>query len=113
MIGNNIWPKEVRKNLLHIFAQSIYHGDAQIHGSNDALRRLGEALIKASKTGQGRETHIAMMASDGEGYRVYIRPMSDEQMETGPLPYAQLGLPWENDRCFDCPHDNPEPPEAG
>ena len=81
----------------------MYHGQASIRGSNDALKRLGEALIKASKSGQGAETVVCMMASDGEGYAVTIMPMSDQQMDIGPLPYATMGLPWEHERCHDCP----------
>jgi hypothetical protein len=105
MIGNNLWPDEARNQLLHILPQEIYHGDAQIRGSNAALKRLGEALIKASKTGQGTRSEVGMMASDGEGYRVLIYPMSDQQMESGPMPYSTQGLSWEHERCHDCPHD--------
>lgn len=110
MIGNNIWQPDVREKILHVYAQEIYHGDAVIVGSNDALRRLGNALIDASKKGQGAETQVSMVCSDGEGYRVRIRPMSDQQIETSPMPYAQLGQSWEFERCHDCPHDNA--PEA-
>lgn len=35
------------------------------------------------------------MAADGEHYVVIIHPMSDRQMDDGPLPYAQIGQPWD------------------
>lgn len=95
MIGNNIWDDEGRSWLLHILPQSVYHGPAGIRGSPMALRRLGEALIEASEKGQCEVVEVQMMASDGEGYTVEIRQMSDQQMEDGPLPYAQFGLPWD------------------
>jgi len=95
IIGNNLCSDEARKELLHILPQGTYHDQAEIRGSNVALRRFGEALIEASKKGQGQQVKISMMASDGEGYQVVIHPMSDQQIDAGPLPYAQLGQDWE------------------
>ena len=82
--------------MLHIFPQPTYHASARICGSQEAIRRLGEALISASKTSQGESPfEIEMMASDGEGYMVSIQTMSDQQMDAGPRPYAQLGQSWD------------------
>lgn len=108
MIGNNLWTADARRLLLHLLPQCTYHDPAEIRGSPEALRRLGEALLRAAGRGRQTESHeVEMMASDGEGYWITIRPMSDEQMGAGPLPYAQLGQPWENRRCQDCPKDRP------
>lgn len=94
-IGNNLWSEEARAELLHILPQATYHDQAEIRGSNAALRRLGEALMEASKKGQCQQVKVNMMASDGEGYQVVIQPMSDQQMDAGSMPYAQLGQDWE------------------
>lgn len=109
MIGNTIWDEADRQNLLHILPQAIYHGPAEIRGSPVALRRLGDALIAASEMRQTESVTVKMMASDGEGYGVVIRPMSDEQMDAGPLPYAQLGHSWEFERCWGCPKSKTKP----
>jgi hypothetical protein len=102
VIGNNIWPQGVRKNLLHILPQESYHDSAFIQGSPEALRRLGNALIKASEMKQGDICEVEMMAADGECYAVEISPMSDQQMSTISLPYARLGHLWEFERCWNC-----------
>lgn len=81
--------------MLHVYAQSFYHGEAIITGSPEALRRLGEAILKASKSAHGKETTVNMMTNDGEGYQVVIRPDSQQAFDKAPLPYAQLGLPWD------------------
>lgn len=97
-LGNTQWDAEARTRLLHIFAQSFYHGDARIVGSPEALRRLGEALLAAAKLAQGDDAlGVNMMASDGEGYRVKIQPMSDEQIDAGALPYSTPGICNRND----------------
>jgi len=103
MIGNNIWTDDVRSKLLHILPQDTYHGEAEIRGSKDALLRLADALTDAAEKGQCSEVKVEMMVSDGEGYWVIIRAMSDQQISEGPLPYAQLGQFWDFDRCDDCP----------
>ena len=112
-IGNNLWSEDVRALLLHVLPQPTYHADAEIRGAPEALRRFGEALIEASTLGQGEETRIEMMASDGEGYSIVIRPMSDRQMDSGPLPYAQLGHSWDFERCFECPARQERADEGG
>lgn len=94
-IGTHLWDDRARKELLHLFAQQIYHGEAEIRGSRDALLRLAEAATKAASIRQGECVEVQMMASDGECYNLVIRPMSDQQMEDGRLPYAQPGLPWD------------------
>jgi hypothetical protein len=103
MIGNNIWTDDVRNGLLHIIPQCTYHAPAEIRGSIGALRRLGEALIATAEKGRQDASEVKMMSADGEGYHIVIRPMNDQQMDRGPLPYAQLGQAWDFERCWDCP----------
>jgi hypothetical protein len=93
MIGNIIWTPEFRAKLLHILPQVAWHQPAQIRGSPEALVRLALALMRASKMKQGEHTAVDMLAADGESYDVIIHPMSDEQMDAGPLPYAELRQP--------------------
>lgn len=90
-----IWADGAEDRLLHIIPQSFYHGEATIYGAPDALKRLGEALIEASQTGS--ETTLRdVMPKDGEGYEVVILPRDQWQIEDeAPMPYAQLGLPWD------------------
>ncbi len=106
MIGNNIWPQKFRDKLMHILPQSTYHGDAEIRGSRQALYRLGVELIKSAQGERPSGGSVTMMASDGEGYAVKIFPMSDQQMDSSPLPYAQLGQVEDFERCWNCPEQN-------
>lgn len=92
MIGNNVWPDEARSRLLHLIPQPYEHADAEIRGSPEALLRLGYALIEAAKLPQTASHKVEMMAADGEGYAIKIYPMSDKQMDDGPIPYATLGF---------------------
>jgi hypothetical protein len=86
------------QRLLHIIAQDDCHAEALILGVPAALRRLGEALIEASQTGQPVRVPD-FMVTDGEGYPVVILPLDKALMDkTAPKPYAQLGLPWELER---------------
>lgn len=97
-LKGNMWPEEIRSRLLHLVPQDTFHADAYIDGSPAALKRLGEALISAASAPMGSENRVNMMASDGEGYAVCIRPRSDQSMDRGPMPYAQLGHFWELER---------------
>ena len=105
MGDNNIWTNVAQSRLLHVLPQETHHGDAEIRGSKEALLRLASALVDAAEMAQGGEAKIEMMAADGEGYWIILRPMSDQQMNDGPLPYAQIGHLWDFSRCFDCPKD--------
>ena len=104
-IGNNLWPAEAHEKLLQILPQQTYHASATINATPAALRRLAVALIEAAGLAQGAApVEVAMMASDGEGYAVVIQPMSEQQIDASPLPYAQLGHDWDMGRCWNCPH---------
>ena len=102
-----IWGADVAKMLLHIIPQPTNHFPARIYGSPDALRRLGESLIKASS--KGRPQIVGnVMVSDGEGYEIEIFPKNQWEMETVSLPYAQLGQAWD----FECNCDRAARPTA-
>ena len=102
-IGNNLWPKEAHDQLLHVLPLAYEHGTAEIRGTPKALKRLAEALLKASELPQTEHVDVDMMASDGEGYGVLIYPMSEQQIDDSPLPYAQLGHDYDFERCWNCP----------
>ena len=84
-----LWHKDVFPHLLHIYGQECEHGEAQIQGTNDALKRLGEACIKASKNLGGQSFSVGMMAADGEWYSVIITPRGEHQMALLPEQYCQ------------------------
>lgn len=87
-IGNNLWPEDARKALLHIYPQTHEHSQAGIWGSPKALLRLSAALAEAAAGEQGSSVTISMMGADGEGYPIKIFPMSDRQMDVSPSPYV-------------------------
>lgn len=59
-----------RLRLLHIYAQSHPHGDAQIIGNRCALVVLRDAISAAIATGPDAKT--TAMTADGEGFEVHI-----------------------------------------
>lgn len=82
MIGNNLWPDDIRKLLLHIYPQPAPHFEARIIGSADALRRLAAACLEAADRGQSADpVAVEMMPSDGEHYAITIQARSDRQMD--------------------------------
>ena len=89
-----IWPDAILPKLLLVYGQGWEHGDAQIHGTSDALRRLGEACIVASGKPEGHSVSVDMMATDGEGYSVSITTRQEHGMARLPSHYCQ-------DRTFD------------
>lgn len=89
-----IWPAAVLPKLLLIYGQKWEHEDAQIYGTPEALRRLGEACIAASEKPEGQTVSVEMMATDGEGYAVSITPRQEHGMNLLPDHYCQ-------DRVFD------------
>ena len=83
--------------LLHVYPQAEYHDTLHIVGEPNALYRLGVALCNAAKRG-GEHNLKSLMTGDGEGYDVLIQTAAPDTMSQAPLPYAQLGLPWEFER---------------
>lgn len=63
------------------------NGRAYIVGEKQALRALGEALIKTSKSVIGLDT-IELYTSDGHKYQVIIAcDISEQEWQSLPVPY--------------------------
>lgn len=63
------------------------NGRAYIVGEKQALRALGEALIKTSKSVIGLDT-IELYTSDGHKYQVVIAcDISEQEWQSLPVPY--------------------------
>ena len=75
------------KSRLHLHNHNEPNGRAFIIGEKEALRKLGETLIKASQNGVGLET-IDLFTSDGHKYTlVATREVSEDEWQNMPLPY--------------------------
>lgn len=75
------------KARLHMHNHNEPNGRAYIIGERDALRKLGETLIKASNSGVGLET-IDLFTSDGHKYTIIAtREVSEEEWQIVPVPY--------------------------
>lgn len=75
------------KSRLHMHNHKEPNGTAYIVGERSALRELGEALIKASKSPVGFD-QIAMYTSDGHRYEIIMTcSVSEEEWQTMPVPY--------------------------
>lgn len=63
------------------------NGRAFIVGEKAALRTLGEALIKASKSTIGLD-HLELYTSDGHKYEILITcDVSEQEWQSLPVPY--------------------------
>ena len=72
---------------LHMQNHDQPNGRAYIIGERDALKQLGEALIKTSKSVVGLDT-IDLYTSDGHKYTVLITcDATEEEWQTLPVPY--------------------------
>ena len=75
------------KARLHIQNHNEPNGRAFILGDKQALRALGDALIKASQCAAGFE-NIQLFTSDGHKYELLIaRDISEEEWQSLPVPY--------------------------
>jgi hypothetical protein len=72
-------------DVLHIFAQSQWHGDAAICGTRTALTNLRDAIQKALDGGKGE---CESFVNDGEGYDIGVRLETPESADKLPLPYV-------------------------
>lgn len=70
---------------LHIYAQEIWHDEAYIAGTPEALTLLRDAIDAALKTGTGR---AECFVCDGEGYRIEVVATDDEKMDKMAVPYT-------------------------
>lgn len=81
------------KARLHMHNHNEPNGRAYIIGERDALRKLGETLIKASQSGVGLET-IDLYTSDGHKYTVVAtREVSEDEWQNTPVPYDKTHDP--------------------
>jgi len=77
----------LKKSRLHMQNHDQPNGRAYIIGERDALKQLGEALIKTSKSVVGLET-IELYTSDGHKYELLITCDVDEnEWQALPNPY--------------------------
>jgi len=75
------------KSRLHMHNHAEPNGRAYIVGEKQALRALGEALIKTSKSVIGLDT-IELYTSDGHKYQVIIAcDISEQEWQSLPVPY--------------------------
>lgn len=75
------------KARLHMHNHNEPNGNAYIIGEREALRKLGETLIKASQSTVGFET-IQLYTSDGHAYKlIATRQVTEEEWQTIPVPY--------------------------
>jgi hypothetical protein len=73
------------KDTLHLYAQDFQHGQAEIAGDAESLKRLVEAILRAIEYGKSNELFFV---TDGEGYSVDIYCFTPEQMGRLRVPYT-------------------------
>jgi hypothetical protein len=71
---------------LHVYAQDVWHDEARIVGTREALIALREAIDRALAEGKAEAEAIA---GDGEGYGVEIACASRQTVQDAPLPYTK------------------------
>jgi hypothetical protein len=72
--------------VVHIWGQGAWHETAYIRGNRSGLERLKRAVDEALEAGSGSaEAYV----SDGEGYDIDIRIVSDKDAEMLAVPYFE------------------------
>lgn len=84
-MGRALHKKGEEMETLHIYAQEIWHDDAYIAGTTEALKLLRDAIDAAIATGTGR---AECFVCDGEGYRIEVVATTDEQIDKMAVPYT-------------------------
>jgi hypothetical protein len=79
--------------VLHCYAQALWHAEAYLSGGRGALRALRDAIDKALHCGAGE---CDLFTSDGEGYTLHVVAMSDADAERQVVPYTDdcARQPW-------------------
>ncbi len=72
---------------IHLYGQHSEHDEAFIVGTRGALITLRKVIDAALESNQ--ET-VDVFASDGEGYDLIVKCVSEEEMDLKPLPYRYL-----------------------
>ena len=75
---------------LHIYAQAQWHDDVWIVGDKEGLRLLRDAIDKALSEGKAESDHV--FTADGEGYRVHVLSLSEEDMVSLAMPYTDESI---------------------
>ena len=100
------------KNLLHIYGQEAWHGDAFIVGDTTALTALRDAIDKAllDKSVYGGVEFTQSFTNDGEGYTTAVVKLDkSEDFDRMAVPYTaeeaaerrDVGIwPWEIKRVL-------------
>lgn len=89
-------------NLLHIYAQEIWHDDVFIVASRDALYNLQAAINDAMLKGSAR---FGAFASDGEGYSIYVILLDEDRRDS----WNSLRLPYTDECAIDRRDDRVHP----
>jgi hypothetical protein len=99
----------MNNDLLHVYAQEIWHGDAWIVGNTVGLTKLRDSLNQALAYGVGR---LDTFATDGEGYSLRILLENSEWGAADPgSAWNRMQLPYIEDYAKDqrpealCPED--------
>lgn len=71
---------------LHIYAQAMWHDEAYIAGTRGALQSLREAIDRALTN--NAPAFAESFSCDGEGYRIFAVPVTEDQAEAMPVPYT-------------------------
>lgn len=72
--------------MLQIYGQSIWHADARLCGTVEGLTALRDALSAAINSSQPQG--IGFFPSDGEGYWLEVKPMSEDELDREPVWYT-------------------------
>lgn len=82
-------------NTLHIYAQTFWHDEAYIAGTQEALQYLRDAIDYALKDGTGSAQSFV---KDGEGYWIHVVETDAETMDKMRVPYTDdIAKPREGD----------------
>lgn len=73
---------------MHIYSQEFWHSPAMIMASRDSLVDLRNAIEQALINDQ---TKVEFFCSDGEGYVLWIKVATDDEMNQVMLPYNFYG----------------------
>ncbi len=73
-------------NWLHVYAQEEQHESVWLVGDREALRNIRDAIDDVLSIPCTRDRNT--LCADGEGYRVRVRLMTEEEMGALVLPYT-------------------------
>jgi len=79
--------------MMHIYPQTDHHSAVGIVGNRLALTLLMHAIGDVLHDPERFRADVKLMPKDGEEYDIYIRCLSDEEMEKRKLPYREFWPP--------------------